>query len=61
MAKAKVQYVHIKYFEIFGGELLVYRYQGSSVCTSAKSSLWIRMGVENWWNGTDRGTELLDE
>ena len=55
MAKAKLQHVHIKYFEIYGGEMLGCRYQAPSVCTSANSSLWIRTGVENWWNGANRG------
>jgi len=34
--------------------------QALPVCTSGKSNMWMRMRVEQWWNGTDRVTPKCD-
>ena len=38
-----------KSFALFGG------FQGSPACPSGKTSMKLKMSMEHWWNGTDRG------
>jgi len=32
-------------------------FQASTVCPSGKSNMWLKMGVERWWNDTDWGKQ----